>query len=206
MLLKKNKLINIILTNIIIFISILIILETLFFSLRYFNDRPNLGWVIVKQDLNMHSSNCLKMSTHPILGYHHDHEGKCKIKNAEAIGEYVYYRNKINDQNIISSQDLRLKVSQMNPGSEVTVYLFREGELLEIPVILGDVEGNYADNGKETILEGVTLKFLDEEMRSRLSVPEKISGVLVADIDAKSPYAQIMRPNTIIMEVNGELV
>jgi serine protease Do len=113
---------------------------------------------------------------------------------------------KINDQNIISSQDLRLKVSQMNPGSEVTVYLFREGELLEIPVILGDVEGNYADNGKETILEGVTLKFLDEEMRSRLSVPEKISGVLVADIDAKSPYAQVMRPNTIIMEVNGQSV
>ena len=48
---------------------------------------------------------------------------------------------KINDQNIKSSQDLRLKVSQMNPGSEVTVYLYRNGELLEIPVTLGDVEG-----------------------------------------------------------------
>jgi S1-C subfamily serine protease len=30
--------------------------------------------------------------------------------------------------------------------------------------------------------------------------------VLVADISAKSPYAQIMRPNTIIMEVNGQSV
>ena len=75
MLFKKYKLINIIFINIIIFVSILIILETIFFSLRFFNDRPNLGWVIIKQDLNMHSSNCLKMSTHPILGYHHDHEG-----------------------------------------------------------------------------------------------------------------------------------
>ena len=100
MLFKKYKLINIIFINIIIFVSILIILETIFFSLRFFNDRPNLGWVIIKQDLNMHSSNCLKMSTHPILGYHHDHEGGCIIKNAKAIGEYVYYRNKINDQNI----------------------------------------------------------------------------------------------------------
>jgi serine protease Do/serine protease DegQ len=113
---------------------------------------------------------------------------------------------KINDQNIKSSQDLRLKVSQMNPGSEVTVYLYRNGELLEILVTLGDVEGEYANNGKEAILEGVTLKFLDQEMRAKLSVPEEISGVLVADISAKSPYAQIMRPNTIIMEVNGQSV
>ena len=113
---------------------------------------------------------------------------------------------KINDQNIKSSQDLRLKVSQMNPGSEVTVYLYRNGELLEIPVTLGDVEGEYANNGKEAILEGVTLKSLDQEMRAKLSVPEEISGVLVADISAKSPYAQIMRPNTIIMEVNGQSV
>ena len=113
---------------------------------------------------------------------------------------------KIDDQNIKSSQDLRLKVSQMNPGSEVTVFLNREGELLEIPVVLGDVESNYADNGKETIIEGVTLKYLDQEMRSRLSVPENIYGVLVSDISAKSPYAQILRPNTIIIEVNGQAV
>ena len=37
-------------------------------------------------------------------------------------------------------------------------------------------------------------------------MPEKISGVLVKDISAKSPYAQVMRPNTIIMEVNGQSV
>lgn len=100
MLFRKYKLLKIILINITIFISLLIFFETLFFSLRFFNDRPNLGWVIVKQDFNMHSNHCLKMSTHPILGYHHDHDGKCEIKNAKAIGEYVYYRNRINDQNI----------------------------------------------------------------------------------------------------------
>ena len=37
-------------------------------------------------------------------------------------------------------------------------------------------------------------------------MPEKISGVLVANISAKSPYAPIMRSNTIIMEVNGQSV
>ena len=113
---------------------------------------------------------------------------------------------KINDQKIKSSQDLRLKVSRMNPGSEVIVHLYRDGEPLEISVVLGDVEDIYANNGEEAILEGVTLKYLDQETRASLSIPEKITGVLVTDISAKSPYAQIMRPNTIIMEVNGQSV
>lgn len=113
---------------------------------------------------------------------------------------------KINDQTIKSSQDLRLKVSQMKPGSEVIVHLYRDSELLEIPVILGDINDNYTSNEEGAILEGVTLKFLDQDMRTKLSVPDKISGVLVADISAKSPYIQSIRPNTIIMEVNGESV
>ena len=112
----------------------------------------------------------------------------------------------INGQKIKSFQDLRLKVSQMKPGSEVVIVLFRDGELSEIPVVLGDVDDNYAKNGEGAILEGVTLKYLDQESRVSLSVPEKISGVLVSGVSSKSPYAQIMRPNTIIMEVNGELV
>ena len=48
----------------------------------------------------MHSDPCLKMSTHPILGHHHNHEGKCNVENAKAIGEYVYYRDKIHEDNI----------------------------------------------------------------------------------------------------------
>ena len=113
---------------------------------------------------------------------------------------------KINDQKIKSFQDLRLKVSQMKPGSEVIVYLYRDGKLVQIPVVLGDADDNYAKNSEGSILEGVTLKYLNQETRVSLSVPENISGVLVAEISAKSPYAQIMRPNTIIMEVNGQLV
>lgn len=113
---------------------------------------------------------------------------------------------KIDDQNIQSSQDLRLKVSQMNPGLEVIVHLYRDGEALSIPVILGDINDEYSENAEETILEGVTLKYLDQEMRVKLSVPEKVTGVLVTNIDAKSPFARSIRPNTIIMEVNGQSV
>jgi serine protease Do len=56
------------------------------------------------------------------------------------------------------------------------------------------------------ILEGLTLKYLDQEIRAKLAIPEKISGVLVADVSPKSPFARSIRPNTIIMEVNGKSV
>lgn len=95
----KNKIIKVISINLIIFFSIIIFFETFFFLLRFLNNYPNLGWIFVNENQSMHSSPCLKMSTHPILGHHHNHEGKCQIKNAEAIGEYVYYGNKADDDN-----------------------------------------------------------------------------------------------------------
>ncbi|MDG1702117.1 MAG: Do family serine endopeptidase [Opitutae bacterium] len=113
---------------------------------------------------------------------------------------------KIDDQSIESSQDLRLKVSQMNPGAEVLVFLYRDGNLLEIPVVLGDIEDGFSEHSEGVILEGLTLKYLDQEIRAKLSIPEKISGVLVADVSPKSPFARSIRPNTIIMEVNGKSV
>ena len=112
----------------------------------------------------------------------------------------------INGQTIKSSQDLRLKVSRIKPGSEVSVNLYRNGAPLEISVILGDIDDDYANKGDSAILEGVTCKYLDQDTRKKLSVPVDISGVLVTDISARSPYAQIIRPNTIIMEVNGQTV
>ena len=100
MLLIINRYFKIIIINIIIFFSILIILETTFFILRILQDRPNLGWILVNEKSNIHSNSCLKMSTHPIYSHNHFHNGKCDIPGGVAVGEYVYYRNKIYDENL----------------------------------------------------------------------------------------------------------
>ena len=114
----------------------------------------------------------------------------------------------INDIKIQSSHDLRLKVSRMSPGAKVIIRLFRDGELAEFPVTLGNIDDAYTKvrSGTREILEGVELKELDGIMRDRLSVPKQINGVLVSDVDAESPFARNIRPNTIIIEVNGQMV
>lgn len=112
----------------------------------------------------------------------------------------------IDDSKILSFQDLRLKVSQMSPGSEVNVHLYREGERLEIPVILGNIDDSLAGSSDEGLLEGVRLRSLDAATREQLSVPEEISGVLVSDVASDSPFARSILPNMILMEVNREAV
>lgn len=112
----------------------------------------------------------------------------------------------IDDSKILSFQDLRLKVSQMSPGSEVIVHLYREGERMKIPVVLGDIEDSLAGTNDDGLLEGVRMRTLDAEAREQLSVPEEISGVLVSDVASDSPFARSILPNTIIMEVNREAV
>lgn len=113
---------------------------------------------------------------------------------------------KIGDHPIQTAQQLRLKVSQMSPGDEVLVQLIREGEVLELPVVLGSVKASLAQSKTDTVLEGVTLQSLDAKLRESLSVPEAIDGVVVLNVDSDSPYARTLSTNSIIIEVNGQAV
>ena len=88
-----KKTIYIIIFNIVIFVFLIIIVETIFFGLRKILDRPYIGWIIPTEQQNLVTHPCVKMMTHPILSHAHDHNNECKIKNGYAIGEYVYYNN-----------------------------------------------------------------------------------------------------------------
>ena len=115
----------------------------------------------------------------------------------------------INDLVVKSSNDLRLKVSSFSPGTEVMVSLIREGKLLKIPVILGDVENPQlksakAFDGEEKTLdfEGLELSALNTKIKDSLSFPKDMNGVLVSGVDKDSPFSRSLRTNTIILEVN----
>lgn len=113
---------------------------------------------------------------------------------------------KVGNNPIKTAQELRLKIAQMSPGDEVLVQLIRDGDLIELSVILGSVDADLAESKSETILDGVTLQSLNSDLRESLSVPESISGVVVLNVDYDSPYARTLAPNAIILEVNGQSV
>jgi len=113
----------------------------------------------------------------------------------------------IDDVRIQSAPQLRLLVSQMAPGSEVSVKLIRQGEELTLPVVLGSLNGEVASaESSESVLEGVTLRAITEEIREEFSLPDGIDGVFVAGVSGDSPHADDLSGNMVIMEVNGRSV
>ena len=117
----------------------------------------------------------------------------------------------INDIEIESAQQLRLIISQMRPGSEVTVRLIRQGETMNLPVILGSLNGpalssSDADDVSEDVLSGVSLEALNDKIRRDWSIPDNLNGVAITSIAEQSPYRSIMMPGMVIVEVNGQIV
>lgn len=113
----------------------------------------------------------------------------------------------IDDVEIVSAPQLRLEVSQMLPGREVTVTLIRQGETMKLPVTLGSLNGvAYKQDGDNGYIRGVLFKELDDALRDSFSIPEDIEGVFVADVEADSPFSGKLDRLMVILEVNGEAV
>jgi len=113
----------------------------------------------------------------------------------------------VDDIEIESAQQLRLRVSQMLPGSEVMVTLIRRGKTMQLPVKLGSLNG-VAENtpAMQDSVYAMRLSRVDQDVRKRFSIPDGIAGVLVEEVAADSPFAGKLEQLTVILEVNGQSV
>lgn len=112
----------------------------------------------------------------------------------------------VNNETITGADDLRLKVSQIAPGTEVSLAYYREGERRETTVVLGDLERGIASLAPEMPLEGVQLQPIDPELREQFSIPESLDGLVVTALERNSPFRERLVPGTVILEVNKEPV
>lgn len=114
---------------------------------------------------------------------------------------------KIDDFEIESAPQLRLQVSQMLPGSEVMVTLIRQGKTMELPVILGSLNGKMSSvTERPEYIRGVLLKEMNDELREDFSIPDGIEGLFVEDVEPESPFAEKLDRLMVIIEVNGKAV
>ena len=114
---------------------------------------------------------------------------------------------RVDDVEIESAPQLRLVVSQMRPGRKVEVALIRHNEKLTLSVVLGRLSGSVASSEVEQgILDGVLLEAIDKRSRKGLGIPDEVDGVLISDVLAESPYADLMARGMVTLEVNGAAV
>ncbi len=110
----------------------------------------------------------------------------------------------IDNRAVASLQDLRLYVSQLAPGTEVAIRIVRDRQPLTLTATLGALPDD--ESGTNELLPGVQVTRLTDEVRAQFSIPGSIDGLLVTEVEPRSPYADRFAPNMLILEINREPV
>lgn len=107
---------------------------------------------------------------------------------------------------IDSVADLRLKVASIRPGTEVEITILRGGDMEDISMTLGSLDDPATVVAAQlTPLEGIGLEPLSEENKEQWKLNEE-RGVLVTEVNPRSPYAQVLTAGMVIIEVNDVAV
>ncbi|HXA15127.1 MAG TPA: Do family serine endopeptidase [Opitutaceae bacterium] len=105
----------------------------------------------------------------------------------------------LNDKVVESNEDLRLLISETPPGTEVAIKLVRDGKEKTIKVTLGTLSDEVAEN---ELLPGVTVTKLTDETRRELNIDDRVTGLLVTNMDDNSPYSDQLAKGVVILEIN----
>jgi len=108
---------------------------------------------------------------------------------------------KVNNRVVDSQLTLRLNVAQIVPGTEVSVVVLRDGKEKTLSVKVGNLDEQAG--AADEIIPGVTVKTLDDELRNLFKLDKRLEGgVVIIAIDENSPYAEILVPGLVILEIN----
>ena len=124
---------------------------------------------------------------------------------------------KVNGTEIRDQRHLQLVVTQLAPGTDVSVEYMRDGQTKTITAKLGlrpnkfaggDRNGNEGLAGSdEGVLNGVSVEDISAQVREDLQIPPRIKGAIITAVDPSSPSAnQGLREGDIILELDRKPV
>ena len=103
----------------------------------------------------------------------------------------------VNGKPILNHDELRLTIAQMSPGTKVTLNVARDGKPMEVNVTLGQ----FAEKPNE-LLTGIEVGRLTDDVRRRLGIDSRITGLVVTSVAEKSEYAENLPQGAVIVEIN----
>jgi serine protease Do len=125
------------------------------------------------------------------------------------VGDVI---RKLDGQTVGGRDDLTSSIATMNPGTTVTLEVFRDGKPMNIKVTLGERPANLSVRGSprgpsEGTLRGISVQNLTPDIREQLGAPAAIKGVVITEIEPNSPAAQQgLQPGVIIQSINRQAV
>jgi serine protease Do len=134
---------------------------------------------------------------------------KAGLKNGDVV-------LKLDGKPVRNASALSFAVSELKPGTKVTLDLLRDSknQTLEVTTALkpnhnrnGDDQSLSDGGNDEGVLNGVAVSDIDPATRQQLNIPSRIKGALITDVAQDSASARAgLKPGDVILEINHEPV
>jgi serine protease Do len=118
----------------------------------------------------------------------------------------------MNGKPVSDSNQLRMSISMMQPGTELKLKLLRKGNEVQTSVKLAEMptetaKVNSDEEGGSKALEGVEVTNLNANIAEQLGVPAATKGVVVTEVDPSSKMSDSgLQKGDVIQEVNRQPV
>ncbi|HEY9127006.1 MAG TPA: Do family serine endopeptidase [Acidobacteriaceae bacterium] len=119
----------------------------------------------------------------------------------------------INGKTINNGSALQVAVSQIKPGSEITLNVLRDGKDETLHVQVGEfhakteLASNDGANGPNKGKLGLSVGDLNGDVRQQMNIPDDVHGVAVQGVRPASPAEDAgLSPGDVILEVNRHAV
>jgi serine protease Do len=124
------------------------------------------------------------------------------LKNGDVVLQY-------DNKPVENSMQLKLRVAETSPGTNVPIQIDRSGETKTVNVVVRERTGasiaktETPKNSDQGSLNGVTVGDLNRELRAELKVPDTVQGAVIEEVDPSSPAAEAgLKAGDLITEIN----
>ena len=130
---------------------------------------------------------------------------KAGVKSGDVI-------RKIGGQTVGDSGQLTAAITNLSPGTEVTLDILRDGQPVTIKVALGERPANIAARGgvggvQSGALRGVAVQNITAAIREQLGLPPGVTGVVISELDPSSAAARTgLQEGDVIEGINRQPV
>jgi serine protease Do len=115
----------------------------------------------------------------------------------------------LNGQKVANSSALQVAVSELAPGTAISLGVLRDGKSTTVSVTIGTYGGDHQeladdDNGApQSGKLGLAVADLTQDVRQQLQAPENMHGAVVQNVRPASPADDAgLQPGDVILEVN----
>ncbi len=118
----------------------------------------------------------------------------------------------VNGKAVTDANQLRSTIGTMDPNTNVTLKVLRNGKMQDVAITLGEFPSNKEQASVDTTnpgsgLQGVTVKNLTPETAQDLKLPVTTKGVVVDQVNPSSRAADAgLQPGDVIQQVNRQPV